>query len=189
MLLGDGGSLLKCRRNARWTETTDPCFTNCSTQNAFCSRIAVIAVLRHRPREKRGVGLRMNRKLEHLLFRSMWEILLCMRFQSRDGRLKTFQSFWYTLYVWIPSPVVHVLNTFTVTLPIRRGPTEIIHFWYRNAILITEFLCAKFTLLTLFSCRLWFPFVCPNIFLPNFTLNSHKGILTLYLKELTEHQH
>ena len=32
MLLGDGGSLLNCRRNARWTETTDSCFTNCSTQ-------------------------------------------------------------------------------------------------------------------------------------------------------------
>ena len=76
MLLEDGGSLLNCRRNARWTETTDSCFTNCSTQNAFYFGVAIIAVLRHRPREKRGVGLRMSRKLEHLLFRSMWGNLL-----------------------------------------------------------------------------------------------------------------
>jgi len=71
MLLGDGGSLLNCRRNARWRETTDSCFTNCSTQNAFCSGVTIIALLRHRPREKRGVGLRMRTELEHLLFRSM----------------------------------------------------------------------------------------------------------------------
>jgi len=63
MLLGDGRSLLNCRRNARWTETTDSCFTNCSTQNAFCSGVAIIASLRHGPREKRGVGLRMRTKL------------------------------------------------------------------------------------------------------------------------------
>ena len=48
MLLGDGGSLLNCRRNARWTETTDSCFANCSTQNAFCSGVAIIALLRER---------------------------------------------------------------------------------------------------------------------------------------------
>ena len=99
MLLGDGGSLLNCRRNARWTETTDSCLTNLSTQNAFCSGVAIIAFLRHRPREKRGVGLRMSRKLEHLLFRSMWETYFCVRFQSRDGRLKPLQSFWYTLHI------------------------------------------------------------------------------------------
>jgi hypothetical protein len=73
MILADGGSLLNCHRNARWTETTDSCFTNCSTQNAFCFGGAIIALLRHRPREKRGVGLRMRTELEHLLFRSMWE--------------------------------------------------------------------------------------------------------------------
>ena len=73
MLLGDGGSLLLCRRNARWTETTDSCFTYCSTQNAFCPGVAIIALLRHRPREKRGVVLRMRTKLEHLLFLSMWK--------------------------------------------------------------------------------------------------------------------
>jgi len=98
MLLGDGGSLLNCRRNARWTETTDSCFTNCSTQNAFCSGVAIIALLRHRPREKRGVGLRMRTKLEHLLFRSMWETYFCVRFDCRNGRLKPLQSFSYTLY-------------------------------------------------------------------------------------------
>jgi len=98
MLLGDGGSLLNCRRDARWTETTDPCFTNCSTQNAFCSGVAIIALLRHRPREKRGVGLRMRTKLEHLLFRSMWETYFCVPFDSRNGRLKLLQSFWYTVY-------------------------------------------------------------------------------------------
>jgi hypothetical protein len=32
---------------------------------------AIIAVLRHRPREKKGAGMRMRTKLEHLLFRSM----------------------------------------------------------------------------------------------------------------------
>jgi hypothetical protein len=78
MLLGDGGSLLNCRRNARWTETTDSCLTNCSTQNAFCSGVAIIALLRHRPRDKRGVGLRMRTKLEHLVFRSMWETCACV---------------------------------------------------------------------------------------------------------------
>ena len=96
MLLGDGGSLLNCRRNARWTETTDSCFTNCSTQNTFCSGVAIIALLRHRPREKRGVGLRMLRKPEHLLFRSMWETYFCVRFDSRNGGLKSLQSIWYT---------------------------------------------------------------------------------------------
>jgi len=98
MLLGDRGSLLNCSRNATWRETTDSCFTNCSTQNAFCSGVAIIALLRHRPREKRGVGLRMRTKLEHLLFRSMWETYFCVRFGSRNGRLKSLQSFWYTLY-------------------------------------------------------------------------------------------
>ena len=58
-----GGSLLNCRRNVRWTETTDSRFTNCSTQKALCSGVAIIAVLRHRPKEKRGEGLRMSRKL------------------------------------------------------------------------------------------------------------------------------
>ena len=82
----------------RWTETTDSCFTNCSTQNAFCSGVAIIALLRHRPREKRGVGLRMRTELEHLLFRSMWETYFCVRFESRNDRLKLLQSFWYTLY-------------------------------------------------------------------------------------------
>jgi len=75
MLLGDGGSLLNCRRYARWTETTDSCFTNCSTQNAFCSGVAIMALLRHRPREKRRVGLRMRTKLEHLPFRSIWDLI------------------------------------------------------------------------------------------------------------------
>ena len=100
MLLGDGESLLNCRRSARWTETTDSCFTNCSTQNAFCSGVAIIALLRHRPREKRGVGLRMRMrtKRKHLLFRSMWETYFCVRFDIRNGRLKPFQSFWYTPY-------------------------------------------------------------------------------------------
>jgi hypothetical protein len=99
MLLGDRGSLLNCRRNARWTETTDSCFTICSTQNVFCSGVAIIALLRHRPREKRRVGLRMRRKLEHLLFRSMWKTYFRVRFESCNGRLKLLQSFWYTLYL------------------------------------------------------------------------------------------
>ena len=103
MLLGHGRSLLNCRRNDRWTETTDSCFTNCSTQNAFCSGVAIIALLRHRPREKRGVGLRMRTKLEHLLFHSMWETYFCVRFESRNGRLKLLQSFWYTLYKTVAS--------------------------------------------------------------------------------------
>jgi len=101
MLLADGGSLLNCRRNAHWTETTDSCFTNCSTQNAFCSGVAIIALLRHRPREKRGVELRMRTKLEHLLFLSIRETYFCVRFDSRNGRLKPLQSFWYTLYIKI----------------------------------------------------------------------------------------
>jgi hypothetical protein len=98
MLLGDGGSLLNCRRNARWTETTDSCFTNCSTQNAFCSGVTIIALLRHRPREKRGVGLCVRTKLEHLLFCSVWETYFCVRFESHNGRLKLLHSFWYTMY-------------------------------------------------------------------------------------------
>ena len=66
---------------------------NCSTQNAFCSGVAIIALLRHRPREKGGVGLRIRTKLEHLLFRSMWETYFCVRFESRNGRLKPLQLF------------------------------------------------------------------------------------------------
>jgi hypothetical protein len=97
MLLGDGGSLLIFRRSARWRETPGSCFTNCSTQNAFCSRVVIIALLRPRRREKGGVGLRMRTKLEHMLFHSMWENYFCVRFESRNGRLKPLQSFWYTL--------------------------------------------------------------------------------------------
>jgi len=95
MLLADGGSLLNCRRNARWTETTDSCFTNCSTQNAFRSGVAIIALLRHRPTEKREVGLRMRTNLEHLLFRSMWKTYISVRFDSCNGRLKPIQPFWF----------------------------------------------------------------------------------------------
>ena len=51
MLLGDGGSLLNCCRNARWTETTDSCFTNCSTQNTLHSAVAIVTLLHHRPRK------------------------------------------------------------------------------------------------------------------------------------------
>ena len=94
------GSLLNCHRIDSWTETTDLCLTNCNTQNAFRSGVDIVAVLRHRPREKRGMGLRTSRKLEHLLFHSMWKTYFCMRFQSRDGRLKPLQSFWYTLCVY-----------------------------------------------------------------------------------------
>jgi hypothetical protein len=52
MLLGDGGSPLNCRRNARWRETTDSCFTNCSTQNVNtccfvpCGRLTFVCVLK-----------------------------------------------------------------------------------------------------------------------------------------------
>ena len=70
--------------------------------SAFCSGVAITALLRHRPRERRGVGLRMRMrtKLEHLLFRSIWETYFCVRFDSRNGRLKLLQSFWYTLYLF-----------------------------------------------------------------------------------------
>ena len=105
-----GGSLLNCRRTARWTETTDSCFTNCSTQNAFCSGVAIIALLRHRLREKRGVGLRMRTKLEHLLFRSMWETYFNVRFENRNGRLKLLQSFWCTVYSNSTTNEMHLLS-------------------------------------------------------------------------------
>ena len=49
-------------------------------------------------REKRGTGLRLGTKLEHLLFDSMWETYFCVRFESHNGRLKLLQSFWCTLY-------------------------------------------------------------------------------------------
>jgi len=64
-----------------------------ASQSAFCSRVAIITLLHHRLREKRGVGLRMRTKLEHLLFRSMWETYFCVRFESHNGRLKLLQSF------------------------------------------------------------------------------------------------
>ena len=121
-------SLLNCSRNARWTETADSCFTNCSTQNAFCSRVAIIVLFRHRPREKRGVGLRMRMrtKLEHLLFHSIWGNF-CVRFESRNGRLKPLQSFWYTLYVsrnnytaYLRKPVL-----FGIQFAVERGNTPL----------------------------------------------------------------
>jgi hypothetical protein len=62
-------------------------------------------LLCHRLREKRGVGLRMRTKLEDLLFRSMWDTYFCVRFESRNYRLKLLQSFWYTLYFL----VTHIL--------------------------------------------------------------------------------
>jgi hypothetical protein len=98
MLLGDRGSLLNCCRNACWTETTDSCLTNYSTQNAFCFRVAIIILLCHRPREKSGVGLRMRTKLEHLLFHSMWETYFRVHFESYKCGFKPFQSFWYMHY-------------------------------------------------------------------------------------------
>jgi hypothetical protein len=44
--------------------------------------------------ERKGErGLRMGIKLEHPLFRSMWETYFCVRFESRNSRLKLLQSF------------------------------------------------------------------------------------------------
>jgi hypothetical protein len=131
MLLGDGGSLLNCRRNARWTETTDSCFTNCSTQNAFGSRVTIITLLRLRQREKRGVELRMCTQLERLLFRSMWETYFCVRFESRNGRVKLLQSFWYTLPLPILSSGRHHHTSY-------HGPYGCVLCWcYQNTILIS----------------------------------------------------
>lgn len=42
--VGRWGSLWNCRRKAHWTETTDLCFANCSTQNTFCSRVAIFSL-------------------------------------------------------------------------------------------------------------------------------------------------
>jgi hypothetical protein len=39
------------------------------------------------------VGLRIRTKLERLLFRPMLETYFCVRFESRNGRLKLLQSF------------------------------------------------------------------------------------------------
>jgi hypothetical protein len=102
MLLADGGSLWNCRRQARWRETADSWFANCSTKNAFSSGVAIFFCnvtdrKRERKRE-RGLGLRMRSELEYLRFRSTWETYLCVHIQSRYGRLKPLQSFWYTLY-------------------------------------------------------------------------------------------
>jgi hypothetical protein len=47
MLLADWGSLWNCRRKARWTETTDSCFANCSARNAFCSGVAIFSLEYH----------------------------------------------------------------------------------------------------------------------------------------------
>ena len=53
-------------------------------------------------RERRGEwNCAWAENLEHLLFRSMWETYFCVRFQSRDGRLKPPQSFWYILYIYV----------------------------------------------------------------------------------------
>jgi len=41
----------------------------------------------------------MHTKLEHLLFHSIWETYFCVCFESRNGRWKPLQSFWYTLYI------------------------------------------------------------------------------------------
>jgi hypothetical protein len=101
MLLGDGASLLNCRRNARWKETTDSCFINCRTQNAFCSGVAIISLLRYRPHEKRGVRSHTCKKLEHLLFRSTWETDFRVCFESCNDRLKRLQSLWYIVYIQV----------------------------------------------------------------------------------------
>jgi len=43
-------------------------------------------------RERRGEwDCACAQKLEYLLFRSMWETYFCVRFGSRNGRLKPFQ--------------------------------------------------------------------------------------------------
>jgi len=83
----------KCSMYAAFvTRHTSRRYSN-STQNAFCSGVAIIVLFRHRPREKRGVGLRMRTKFEHLLFHSVRETYFCVRFESRYGRLKPLQSF------------------------------------------------------------------------------------------------
>ena len=101
MLLEDGGSLLNCRRNASWTETTDSCFTNCCTQNAFCSGVAIIAVLRHRPEREQGWGgiAHEQKTLSPAVSFHVGKLNFCMRFQGRDGGLKPLQLCWYTLYL------------------------------------------------------------------------------------------
>jgi hypothetical protein len=66
-----------------------------------------------------GVGLRMRSKLEYLLFRSMWETYFYVHFQSRYGRLKPLQSFWYTLCS--PHSVLHrTLTSANATLQPRK---------------------------------------------------------------------
>jgi hypothetical protein len=45
-------------------------------------------------RERRGEwDCLCAQNLEHLLFRSMWETYSCVHFHSRNGRLKSLQSF------------------------------------------------------------------------------------------------
>ena len=95
------GSVLNCHRNVRWTEATDSCFTNCSTQNAFCSGVAIIAVLRHRPRGESDCARAEN--LNTCCFVPCGKLTSACVFKAVDGRLKPLQLFWYTLYLCLRS--------------------------------------------------------------------------------------
>jgi hypothetical protein len=49
-----------------------------ASQNAFCSGVAIITVLHHKPREKRGVGMHMCTKLNTCCPFRVGNLLLCV---------------------------------------------------------------------------------------------------------------
>ena len=70
-----GGSLLNCRRNASWTETTDSQIA--AHTKRFLLRSRHYRCVTSQDRKEEGSVLRMSRNFEHLLFRSMWGNLTC----------------------------------------------------------------------------------------------------------------
>jgi len=75
--------------------------------------------------------------MEHLLFRSMWETYFCVRFESRNGRLKQLQSFWYTLDVVFQNLLLYVIwKYFQVNLSDLCYCWRHIDTWYSSALLL-----------------------------------------------------
>jgi len=66
-----GRSLLDRRRNARWTETSHSCFTNCSTKRFLLRNRHYRFVTSQTDRQEEG-GIAHAHEIWTLLFRSMW---------------------------------------------------------------------------------------------------------------------
>jgi hypothetical protein len=115
MLFADGESLLNCRQKVHWTETTDSCFANCSTQNSFCFLVANLFLW---PQGSRGEewNCKCDQNLNACCFVPLGNILL-------HAFLKP---------LWLPETgaivLIHAVNSF---IPLTSHDSELSHWHFR----------------------------------------------------------